>query len=313
MKKINLLLTNVGRKIYFLNFVKKINPNIKIHISDCNINNAAFAADKNLKKYLVSESTSRPKKYLRDIINIVKKNKINILIPLTYYDLNIFSMNKSIFTELNFKVFVSSNEVISICLDKKKTEIFARKYNFYYPKSYYSLKKLKINFPVIKKKILGSGSIGYSIIDSKNKIKEFFIEGKDMIQQFINGEEFNIDILNDFDGNFVSYCAKKKILMRSGETDKAKIFINKLFEIFSKRLSKNLGHIGNLDCDVILKNNKIYILDLNPRFGGGYPFTHLAGLNYINAILEMALNKKIKIFKKPKVITGFKGICLTSF
>jgi len=313
MKKINLLLTNVGRKIYFLNFVKKINPNIKIHISDCNINNAAFAADKNINKYLVSESTSRPKKYLRDIINIVKKNKINILIPLTDYDLNIFSMNKSNFAELNCKVVVSSNEVISICLDKKKTETFARKYNFYYPKSYYSLKKLKINFPVIKKKILGSGSIGYSIIENKNQIKEFFIEGKDMIQQFINGDEFNIDILNDFDGNFVSYCAKKKILMRSGETDKAKIVINKLFEIFSKKLSKNLGHIGNLDCDVILKNNKIYILDLNPRFGGGYPFTHLAGLNYISAILEMALNKKIKIFKKPKIITGFKGICLTSF
>ena len=101
--------------------------------------------------------------------------------------------------------------------------------------------------------------------------------------------------------------------MRSGETDKAKIVINKLFEIFSKKLSKNLGHIGNLDCDVILKNNKIYILDLNPRFGGGYPFTHLAGLNYISAILEMALDKKIKISKNPKVITGFKGICLTSF
>lgn len=313
MKKINLLLTNVGRKIYFLNFVKKINLNIKIHISDCNINNAAFAADNSIKKYLVSESTSGPKKYLRDIINIVKKNKINILIPLTDYDLNIFSMNKSIFAELNCKVVVSSNEAISICLDKRKTEIFARKYNFYYPKSYYSLKKIKINIPVIKKKILGSGSIGYSIIENKNQIKEFFIEGKDMIQQFINGDEFNIDILNDFDGNFVSYCAKKKILMRSGETDKAKIVINKLFEIFSKKLSKNLGHIGNLDCDVILKNNKIYILDLNPRFGGGYPFTHLAGLNYISAILEMALDKKIKISKNPKVITGFKGICLTSF
>ena len=68
-----------------------------------------------------------------------------------------------------------------------------------------------------------------------------------------------------------------------------------------------------MDCDVILKNNKIYILDLNPRFGGGYPFTHLAGLNYISAILEMAFDKKIKIFKNPKLITGFKGICLTSF
>ena len=51
MKKINLLLTNVGRKIYFLNFIKKINSDIKIHVSDCDANNAAFAFDKNIKKY----------------------------------------------------------------------------------------------------------------------------------------------------------------------------------------------------------------------------------------------------------------------
>ena len=106
---------------------------------------------------------------------------------------------------------------------------------------------------------------------------------------------------------------KKKILMRSGETDKAKIVISKIFEIFSKRLSRELGHIGNLDCDIILSNNKIYLLDLNPRFGGGYPFTHLAGLNYINAILKMALNKEFKVFKNPKILTGMKAICLTSF
>ena len=313
MKKINVLLTNVGRKIYFLNFIKKINSDIKIHVSDCDANNAAFAFDKNIKKYLVSKSTLNPRESLNDIINIVKNNRINILIPLTDYDLNIFSKNLSLFDKFNCKAVISSNEVISICLNKIKTEVFAKKFNFYYPKSYYSLKKLRINFPVIKKKIFGSGSIGYSIIKNNNQLSKIFVEGKDMIQEFINGEEFNIDILNDFNGNFVSYCAKKKILMRTGETDKAKIVISKRIEIYSKRLSRELGHIGNLDCDIILSNNKIYLLDLNPRFGGGYPFTHLAGLNYINAILKMALNKEFKVFKNPKILTGMKAICLTSF
>jgi carbamoyl-phosphate synthase large subunit len=312
MRKINLLLTNVGRKIYFLNFIKKIDLNIKIHISDCNPINASFAFDKNVKKHLVIKSSLNSKRYLYDIINIVKKNKINILIPLTDYDLEVLSKNRIFFSKLNCTVIVSSEEAVLNCLDKSRTEVFAKKYNFFYPKSYYSLKK-KINFPVVKKKILGSGSLGYQFIENKNQLNTFFIKGKDMIQEFISGEEFNIDILNDFNGKFISYCAKKKILMRAGETDKAKIIVNKSFEIFAKKLSKSLGHIGNLDCDIIIKNKKIYILDLNPRFGGGYPFTHLSGLNYINIIFQIYLGKKFKLLKNPKVITAMKGVCLTSF
>ena len=44
-------------------------------------------------------------------------------------------------------------------------------------------------------------------------------------------------------------------------------------------------HVGNLDCDVIKnQNSELYFIDFNPRFGGGYPFTHLSGYNFIKAI-----------------------------
>ena len=42
---------------------------------------------------------------------------------------------------------------------------------------------------------------------------------KVIYQEKITGTEFGLDILNDFKGNFVSYCLKKKIEMRAGETD----------------------------------------------------------------------------------------------
>ena len=81
--------------------------------------------------------------------------------------------------------------------------------------------------------------------------------------------------------------------MRSGETDKAVSVIDERFENLGKKISENLKHIGNLDCDVLVENNKLYVIELNPRFGGGYPFSHEAGVN-IAAMYIGWINGNIK-------------------
>ena len=106
---------------------------------------------------------------------------------------------------------------------------------------------------------------------------------------------------------------KKKYQIRAGDTDKAKIINPKKFLWLAKKISSSLKHIGNLDIDFIYKDKKIYILDFNARFGGGYPFTHEFGYNYIERILEIVTKqKKFKKFKKfvDKQNTFSKGISI---
>ena len=75
-----------------------------------------------------------------------------------------------------------------------------------------------------------------------------------------------------------------------------------------QKISGYSKHIGNLDCDVIVKNNEIYVIDLNPRFGGGYAFTHLAGLNYLKFIIYSFVKKEYILPKKPNIIKAAKTI-----
>ena len=92
--------------------------------------------------------------------------------------------------------------------------------------------------------------------------------------------------------------------MRSGETDKAIAIYSKKLEKLSKKISTSFKHVGNLDCDAIeTKNGSIFFLDFNPVFGGGYPFTHLSGFNFIKAIINLRKNKKVHLPKKPKIKT----------
>ena len=80
----------------------------------------------------------------------------------------------------------------------------------------------------------------------------------------------------------------------------------------AKKISKKFRHIGNLDCDAIInKKGDIFFIDFNPRFGGGYPFTHVAGLNFIKLIICILLKKKMTIPTKPKLIKASKGLAIS--
>ena len=65
--------------------------------------------------------------------------------------------------------------------------------------------------------------------------------------------------------------------MRAGETERAEVVRSGVLEEAGRRLGLALRHGGILDCDVFLDGGRCRVLELNPRFGGGYPFVHVAG------------------------------------
>jgi len=67
--------------------------------------------------------------------------------------------------------------------------------------------------------------------------------------------------------------------------DKAFLLNRPDIEELGFEIGKKLGHIGNLDADVFEAEDKFYLLEMNPRFGGGYPFSQMAGANYPAAII----------------------------
>ena len=108
-----------------------------------------------------------------------------------------------------------------------------------------------------------------------------------LIQEYLEGDEFGIDIFNDLNSEFLTCIPKLKISMRAGETDIAQIINNANLIDLGRNISEKLKHIGNLDVDIIIKNEKHYIVDMNCRFGGQYPFCHLGGANFLKVISDL--------------------------
>ena len=108
---------------------------------------------------------------------------------------------------------------------------------------------------------------------------------------------------NDLQGNNVAVAVKQKLAMRAGETDKAiTVDIPEVYEM-GRKIGENLNHIGNLDVDIMQRANGDYcVLELNPRFGGGYPFSYEAGVNMPKAIIQWVKGEKVNSeILKPQI------------
>ena len=311
----NLLFTCAGRRTYLLKYFKEnMAPGDKIVATDMQLSAPALqAADVKLQVPAVYDP-----KYIDITLSICDENRIDALISLNDLELPILAKQKARFEELGVRVIVSKPEVIDIAFDKYKTAQWVESVGLNAPKTYVTLTAAKdalargeISFPLFMKPRWGSGSIGLETVDDMDeldiiyhllmkKIKKTILatasvgEEYIMIQEKLTGKEFGLDIMNDLEGNNIAVSVKQKLAMRAGETDKAiTVDLPEVREIGAK-IGCELGHIGNLDADIMQRANGDYcVLELNPRFGGGYPFSYEAGVNMPLAILKWLRGEKV--------------------
>ena len=303
----NILFTCAGRRTYLLKYFREnMSPGDKIVATDMQLSAPALqAADVRIQVPAVYA-----KDYIDLTLKICREHAIDALISLNDLELPILAENKARFEAEGVKLIVSDPEVIDICFDKYKTAQWVESIGLNAPKTYVRLEDAKkalaegeIAFPLFMKPRWGSGSIGLESIEDMTeleiyygllakKIKKSILAtasiGSEfiMIQEKLTGKEYGLDVMNDLSGKNVGVAVKRKLAMRAGETDKAETVDSEELREMGRKIGENLKHIGNLDVDIMQRANGDYcVLELNPRFGGGYPFSYEAGVNLPKAIL----------------------------
>lgn len=304
----NILFTCAGRRNYLLQFFKEeLGAAGCIMAADMQQSAPAMAtAD---KAFVVPAIYTDG--YVDFIISICIREKVDAVISLNDLELPILAARSESFKEIGTKLLISSIDVIDICFDKLKTIEFAKKLGIDTPVTFTNLNSAKealqdgrLKFPLVVKPRWGSASIGlefpsdmrelelaFELISIRlnrtilNEVSSSDFDNAILIQENINGVEYGVDILNNFKGMPCKVYVKEKLAMRSGETDKSVLREKPEIQQIAITIGESLGHFGNLDCDLFEVDDVIFLLEMNPRFGGGYPFTHNAGGNYVAAIL----------------------------
>ncbi len=331
----NVLLTSVGRRSYLVDYFKRALDGSGIVVGANSVADTAgmLAVDKAYVVPLVNSD-----EYIPELLKICQQHDIKLLVSLFDIDLPYLAKAKSQFEQIGVCVVVSDPAVIDIANDKWHTFEFLRQYDFPTPLTFCQQESFEkaafdgeIIFPVIVKPRWGMGSIAVYKAEDLTEARFFIsyvkkqiaqsclnilsnqqLEEAVLIQQYIEGDEYGVDVFHDLEERHLVTVVKRKLAMRSGETDGAEVVDFPLVNEAATELGGALGHIGNLDIDILFdsKTQQHYVLEFNARLGGGYPFSHLAGVDFPRMLLKMVENELIdkSLVSYRTGVTGLKFI-----
>lgn len=247
----------------------------------------AFLSDKH---YIVPRVTAP--NYISELLDICRKEDIHIMIPLIDSELVILSDYRHCFEEIGVKVLVSSKALNEIANDKTKTYLFFLENNIPTPKvlNEDEIENKQYQFPLLIKPLDGSASNGVTKVNNEAELHFFkhYIPNA-MVQEYIAGKEYTVDVMVDFAGNIRTIVPRLRIETRAGEVSKGVTKkdqdIIKAVEYVVKSLP---GAVGCITLQCFKKDDgEITFIEINPRFGGGIPLSIQAGANFPLWVLQI--------------------------
>lgn len=235
--------------------------------------------------------------YTNALLEICSVNKVSLVIPSHDAQLKVLALNRDKFEGIGTQIILSSLDFVEKCRDKRLIHQFFESKGIMVAKEY---KKDDYTLPLFLKPSDGTRSIDTYLIRKKEELKDHHFENpKMMFLEYLDHElydEYTCDLYYDKKNTLKCVVPRKRIEVREGEVNKGVTVKNELTDLIRNHLGEIRGAIGCLTAQFFKHKfeNKIYGIEINPRFGGGYPLSYLAGANFPKWILaEYLLEEEI--------------------
>jgi carbamoyl-phosphate synthase large subunit len=279
----NILLTSAGRRVELLQAFRDnataLSHEIGVFGADLKpaLSSACRAADAFFPLPRVTDSG-----YIDKLLSLCVENEIGMVVPTIDTELAVLAENRLLFESRGVHLVISDADLVRKCRDKRLTGEFFQSHGISYPRIYPSS---DLEFPCFVKPYNGSSSIGAAALMGPDALTSEMMTNQSLIfMELIDSHyvEYTVDAYFDRNGKLHCLVPRKRIETRAGEVSKGvtrKNFVHaRLLEVF-KHVS---GARGCLTIQVFVDeaSEDIIGLEVNPRFGGGYPLSYSAGATF---------------------------------
>lgn len=298
MEKRTIMVTGIGGNVGqgVLRNIRSLNLDIRV----IGIDISSFTAGNHLCDQTYKVPYSYMNNYIPIIQQIIDKEKVELVIPTTDYEIYFLSFNQSI---LNAKVAASTAEVAKIYLDKYLTYQHHSKLNIPFAQSWLPSEFDDNIDDIIVKPREGRGSRGIHL-NPKNP-KEFGDEY--VIQPLYKGIEITTAFYVKKDGSLHGLFSMERELT-NGATSKSNT--NKSFdqqiELIIKEMIKVNGLVGSLNLQSIVdENGNVIPFEVNCRISGTNSIRHNLGFQDVKYTIQEYL-----LMEQPDEIKAIDGIAV---
>lgn len=308
----NVLITAASRRVAliqsFQQSIRRLGLTGKVITTDNNtLSPGLYLSD----KHYVVPLTSHPD-YISIIHQLCKQEAVSLVIPTIDDELPLFGGLIDEFARQGIHVSVSRAEVGTICNDKYKTFIFLNQKGLptattFLPKD---LRFEHLQYPLFLKPRFGRGSVGAHPIHNERELRFFleYVEGP-IVQEFLYGREFTIDVLADFNSRIISVVPRERLWIRAGVVDRGRTVRHTGLIRMGERVAETLGIRGAVNIQCKLDQEEINIIEINPRFSGGIPLTVAAGGDFSTWLIQMVLGEHVT----PRIGDFIDGLTMSCY
>lgn len=239
--------------------------------------------------------------YPRVIAEIIRKEKIDLVVPTLDPDLPFWASRAGRLAKRGCTVLISKPGVVALCQDKRQMAAFLTKQGFNTPRTFTVaeiLKRRRYTFPYFLKPWDGSASKGNAVVRDREALAYYGRRIPNcMVQEYIEGVEHTVDVLVDFDGQIRCIVPRRRIETRGGEVTKGLTVKHPGIIEQTKRLVEVLGAgpgVITIQC-FLTPAGKVSFIEINPRFGGGVPLSIKAGADFPRWLLQWMLGQQPRI------------------
>jgi carbamoyl-phosphate synthase large subunit len=299
--RLAILFTCVGRRIELLKGFQRAARSLKIDlfIHGADINRTAPAMHFVDRAHIVPR-IEQPR-HIPALIELVKQERIDAIIPLIDSDLEALSRSQARFSRAGARVVISDPDVIRACSDKLLTFKTLARAGVDTPQTWSSAEALRLRrhaFPYFFKPRRGSAGQGLFRIDSLAELRVFAARDPDsVVQEYVEGVEYTLDVYTGLDGEPRCVVPRRRLEVRTGEVSKGLIVKEPRVMAVGRRAVAALGRcrgVITVQC-MAAADGRICVIEINPRFGGGAPLAIAAGADFPKWLMAELLDLPLRI------------------
>lgn len=221
------------------------------------------------------------------VLDVCRSREVSLVVPLIDTELPAYAESRSRFAAEGVLVNVSGPETVALCADK---EAFSHHTRGVARTPYTVSDRTLPTAPVVVKPKRGSSSIGMLRFDRLVDVPRAMVNDPSLlVQEAVKGHEYSVDVF--VDETVRAAYVRQQVELRGGETSKGLSIVH---DAVRRTVEAVVGTLpdpfGVLHADVIVDRNsgEPVVLEVNPRFPGGYPLSHRAGSPMIDWLLSLA-------------------------